>query len=551
MASTTVRPPSSIPPPGDGDGAPQSNGMARAAGVVMLATLLSRALGMVRDIVVAHMLGTSIEASALTAAFKVPDLLMYLVAGGALSSTFIPVFKEYIHHDKEKQAWQTFSVVATVTVVLATVFVVLGEIFAPWLVRVLNYGYDAQQVAMTVPLTRIVLPAQVFFMLGGLLMGTLNARGRFLIPALGPSVYNIGIIFGAAVLYPLGLGLNGIMWGALLGAIVGNFALQIVYVARVGMRFRPSLAVLHPGAVKVWKMMAPILLGVSLPNVDQIINTSFASAVSVDAQAAMNYAVRIMLIPIGVFAQAMGIAILPGMSSQAAAGHRREFKATINQALRVIFFVTVPVSALIFLLAEPIIAVYLQSGHFNHQSTVVTASALRFYTLGIFAWSAQAVLTRAFYAMQDSRTPVISGTIMTVLFIGMNWCVINYTTMGVAGLALATSVAATLHMTVLWVLLRRRLHGLNDRRLTVSICKLLIATAALCVVVWLTRNALNSALPTDLFPRLRAAIVLLGPSIDGLAVLAILARLMHMAELDSTVGMVRSLVRKIRRRPKG
>lgn len=551
MASTTVRPPSSIPPPGDGDGAPQSNGMARAAGIVMLATLLSRALGMVRDIVVAHMLGTSIEASALTAAFKVPDLLMYLVAGGALSSTFIPVFKEYVHHDKEKQAWQTFSVVATVTVVLATVFVVLGEIFAPWLVRVLNYGYDAQQVAMTVPLTRIVLPAQVFFMLGGLLMGTLNARGRFLIPALGPSVYNIGIIFGAAVLYPLGLGLNGIMWGALLGAIVGNFALQIVYVARVGMRFRPSLAVLHPGAVKVWKMMAPILLGVSLPNVDQIINTSFASAVSVDAQAAMNYAVRIMLIPIGVFAQAMGIAILPGMSSQAAAGHRREFKATINQALRVIFFVTVPVSALIFLLAEPIIAVYLQSGHFNHQSTVVTASALRFYTLGIFAWSAQAVLTRAFYAMQDSRTPVISGTIMTVLFIGMNWCVINYTTMGVAGLALATSVAATLHMTVLWVLLRRRLHGLNDRRLTVSICKLLIATAALCVVVWLTRNVLNSVLPTDLFPRLRAAIVLLGPSIDGLAVLAILARLMHMAELDSTVGMVRSLVRKMRRRPKG
>lgn len=553
MASTTVKPPPGPPPMNqhrEGDG-PKSTGMARAAGIVMLATLLSRLLGMVRDIVIAHQIGAGVQTDAYVAAFKVPDLLMYLIAGGALSSTFIPVFKEYVHQNKEKHAWQTFSVVATVTVVLAGAFVLFAEIFTPWFVRLLNPGYDQARIDLAIPLTRIVLPAQIFFMLGGLLMGTLNARGQFLIPALGPSIYNLGIIFGAVVLYPMGLGLDGLMWGALIGAIAGNFALQIVYVARAGMRFRPSLHILHPGAVKVWKMMGPILLGVSLPNVDQIINSYFASELTIGAQAAMQFAVRIMLIPIGIFAQAMGIAILPTMSSQAAAGQRREFKGTINQALRTILFVTIPVSALLFLLSEPIVAFLLQSGKFTHAGTVATASALRFYSLGIFAWSAQAVLTRGFYALQDSRTPVISGTIMTVLFILMNWLVVNASDMGVGGLALATSIAAILHMVVMFVLLRRRLGGLQDALLLNSLTKMLVATAALCLEVWLTRVALLTVLPPDIYPKLRASLVLLGATINGAGAFIVVAHLLKMDELDVTLGMVRSLINKITRRQKG
>jgi putative peptidoglycan lipid II flippase len=541
MASTTFKPPPappSAPPPGDGD-KPKSTGMARAAGTVMLATLLSRLLGLVRDIVIAHQVGAGVDASAYVAAFKVPDLLMYLVAGGALSSTFIPVFKEYVHQNKEKRAWETFSIVATVTVVLAGAFVLFAELFTPWFVHILNPGYDQVRIDLAVPLTRIVLPAQIFFMLGGLLMGTLNARGRFLIPALGPSIYNLGIIFGAAVLYPLGMGLPGLMWGALGGAIIGNFALQIVYVARAGMRFRPSLHVFHPGAIKVWKMMGPILLGVSLPNVDQIINSLFASELSVGAQAAMQYAVRIMLIPIGVFAQAMGIAILPTMSSQAAAGHQREFKSTINKALRTILFVTVPVSVLLFLLAEPIITFLLQSGRFGHAGTVATADALRFYSLGIFAWSAQAVLTRGFYALQDSRTPVVSGTVMTVLFVIMNWLVVSETQMGVGGLGLATSVAAILHMLVMFVLLRRRLGGIQDFLLAKSLMKTVLATGALCAVAWLLREILSAALPETYPPKFQSALTLIGAGGGGIIAFCLMARLLRMSELQSTINMVR------------
>jgi len=540
MASTIIKPPSSSTPPGEGGGGgAKPSGMARAAVAVMAATLLSRVLGQIRDIVIADHIGAGVQADAYTAAFKIPDLFMYLLAGGALASTFIPVFKEHLQLNKPKSAWQIFSIVATVTAVVAGLFVAIAEIWTPEFVRLLNPGYDAATVAITVPLTRIVLPAQIFFMLGGLLMGTLNARGQFLLPALAPSIYNLGIIFGAAVLYPLGFGTAGLMWGALGGAFVGNFALQVLLVARTGGYYRPSFAVLHPGAIKVWKMMLPILLGVSLPNVDQIINSYFASELVHGSQAALQYAVRLMLIPIGIFAQAMGIAILPTMAGQAAAGQRKEFRSTLSQALRTILFVTIPASALLCLLASPIIVLLLQHGEFTAHDTSVTATALRFYSVGIFAWSAQAILTRGFYALQDTRTPVISGTIMTGVFILMNWGVVHFTHWGVAGLALATSIAATLHMLVMYVFLRRRLRGLQDGLLLVSIVKTLCATAALCGAVWVVRAGVLTFLPSSEAAKVAALTLLALAGGAGLAAFLSAARLLRMPELTSTSRMLR------------
>ena len=542
MATTTIKPPVSpaSPNPGEGDGAGRGPSVSGAAAIVVGATLLSRVLGLIRDVVIAHQLGATADSDIYIGAFKVCDLLMYLVAGGALSSTFIPVFKEYLHQNKERQAWQAFSVVATVTAIVAVLFVLLAEVFTPTFVHLINGGYTPDQIARAVPLVRIILPAQIFFMVGGLLMGTLNARGQFLVPALGPSIYNVGIIFGAAVLYPLGLGLPGLMWGALLGAFVGNFALQVVPVVRLGMRYRPSLAVLHPGAVKVWRMMLPIVLGVSLPNVDQLITGNFASELSTGSQASIGFATRMMLIPIGVFAQAMGIAILPTMASQAAAGQRRAFRATANKALRTILFLTVPSSALLFLLAQPVVVFLLQSGRFTPAATLMTASALRFYSLGIFAWSAQAILTRGFYALQDSRTPVISGTIMTVLFIIMSWLVVNASDWGVSGLAAVTSIAATLHMMVLFVILRRRMRGIQEARLLTSIVKTSLATGSLCLAVVLLRGVLSHVLPSgESLTKSEAAVVLAVAGGGGLAAFGFAARALRMDELQSVVALVR------------
>ncbi|MEO7717133.1 MAG: murein biosynthesis integral membrane protein MurJ [Capsulimonas sp.] len=539
--SASTAPPKGPPVVTNTDGGSQSGGVQRAAMTVVAFTLLSRIIGMVRDMVIAYQFPVGVDTDAYVAAFKIPDLMTYLIAGGALSSTFIPVFSEYLNNKNEKGAWKTFSIVATVTLIVAALFVVMAELFAPQLVVALNPGYrhSPEQIALAAHLTRIVVPAQIFFMLGGLMMGTLNARKQFLIPALGPSIYNLGIIAGAIAAPIFGGGISSLMWGALAGAFVGNFALQAVYVKRAGARYKPSLAVLHPGAVKVWKMMLPILLGVSLPNVDQIINSYFASELSHGAQTSMQFANRIMLIPIGIFAQAMGIAILPTMSAQAAAGNRKALRATLNNALRTILFLTVPASALFCVLSVPVVMLLFQHGKFDVSATEVTATALRYYSIGIFAWSAQAVLTRAFYSIQDSRTPVISGTINTLVFIALNWMVIQFHG-GVAGLALATSFVATVHMIVLLIVLSKRLHGLGRRELILSVSRTLAATAALLVTAWGLRMALDGLFTIVLVPTtVYSATVLAVAGGAGLAAFIVVARLLKMPELQAGIDMVK------------
>jgi putative peptidoglycan lipid II flippase len=539
--SASTAPPKGPPAVTNTDGGSQSGGVQRAAMTVVAFTLLSRIIGMVRDMVIAYQFPVGVDTDAYVAAFKIPDLMTYLIAGGALSSTFIPVFSEYLNNKNEKGAWKTFSIVATVTFIVAALFVVMAELFAPQLVVALNPGYrhSPEQIALAAHLTRIVVPAQIFFMLGGLMMGTLNARKQFLIPALGPSIYNLGIIAGAIAAPIFGGGISSLMWGALAGAFVGNFALQAVYVKRAGARYKPSLAVLHPGAVKVWKMMLPILLGVSLPNVDQIINSYFASELSHGAQTSMQFANRIMLIPIGIFAQAMGIAILPTMSAQAAAGNRKALRATLNNALRTILFLTVPASALFCVLSVPVVMLLFQHGKFDVSATEVTATALRYYSIGIFAWSAQAVLTRAFYSIQDSRTPVISGTINTLVFIALNWMVIQFHG-GVAGLALATSFVATVHMIVLLIVLSQRLHGLGRRELILSVSRTLAATAALLVTAWGLRMALDGLFTIVLVPTtVYSATVLAVAGGAGLAAFIVVAQLLKMPELQAGIDMVK------------
>jgi len=539
MAS--IKATSSPPVTAGGKGA----GMARAAGMMFVATLLSRLLGMARDTIIAAKFGATIETDAYIAAFKIPDTLYYLIAGGALSSTFVPVFSEYWHHGKVKSAWKTFSIVATVTFLIGTGFVVLAEIFTPQFVRLLNPGYSLQKIALTVPLTRIVLPAQVFFLMGGLLMGTQNARGMFKTAALAPSIYNIGIIVGALVFVPLLTGhvahpIAGLMWGALLGAFIGNFLFQLIPVVRLGLHFRPSLQVTYPGAVKIWKMMLPILLGVSLPNVDQIINSLFASSLPNGAQTYLQYANRIMLIPIGIFGQAMGIAILPTMAAMAAANQKKEFKKTTNAGIRVILFLTVPASALFYLLAEPVVALLYHHQKFTGFDVLSTAVALRMYAIGICVWSAQAILTRGFYALQDSRTPVISGTVMTVVFFGMNWFVVHETNTGIAGLALSTTIAATMHLIIMFVLLRRRTRGLQDAFLTASVIRIAFATAILCLVTAMTENILSSRVD-PLQNTWYAAFDIALPGAVGILAYSVVSHVIHAPELSSVTGMMKGM----------
>ena len=387
---------------------------------MMATVLLSRILGVVRDAIISHYFGRGPQTDAYHAAFTVPDLLFYLLQSGALSSTVVPILTEYRQQGKDKSADKLVSIVASVIFVFIGLLICVMWINARALTIWLNPGFRRRTpIALAVPLTRVLLPAQMFFFLGGLMMGVLYSRKQFLIPALGPVIYNAGIIFGGVVLRHW-LGIHGLVWGAIGGAFLGNFLIPFMAVHRLGVRIRPSFDVTHPAAMKVWRMLLPIGLGVSLPNIDQMVNKAFASYLGPGDTTAIMNAYRLMLLPIGVFAQAMALAVFPTLSAQAAEKNIPAMRRTMNQSLRNILFLTVPASALMFLLAEPVITFLLQSGKYTHADTLVTASALRSLSLGIFAWSCQSLLTRGFYALQNSKVPVISGAIVSVLFVAMN-----------------------------------------------------------------------------------------------------------------------------------
>ena len=425
MASTIIKPPGgpAAPPPGDGGG-PKSSGIARATGLMMATVLLSRLLGVARDAIISHYFGRGPQTDAYNAAFTVPDLLFYLLQSGALSSTVVPILTEYRQQGKDKSADKLVSIVASTIFVFIGLLIILMWINTRALTIALNLGFDAHTVDLSVPLTRVLLPAQMFFFLGGLMMGVLYSRKQFLIPALGPVIYNSGIIFGGVVLRHW-LGIHGLVWGAIAGAFLGNFLIPLLAVLRLGVRIRPSFDLTHPAAMQVWRMLLPIGLGVSLPNIDQMVNKEFASFLGKGDTTAIMNAYRLMLLPIGVFAQAMAIAVFPTLSGQAADKNIPAMRKTMNQSLRNILFLTVPASVLMYLLAEPIITFLLQSGKYTHADTLVTASALRCLSLGIFAWSCQSLLTRGFYALQNSKVPVISGAIVSVLFVAMNAWVVH------------------------------------------------------------------------------------------------------------------------------
>ncbi len=431
MASTTVKPPPGatvVSSAGDGGGNKPS-GVARATGLMMVTVLLSRILGVLRDAIISHYFGRTPQTDAYNAAFTVPDLLFYLLQSGALSSTIVPILTEYRQQGKDKSADKVVSTVASVIFVFIGLLICLMWINARALTIALNPGFAADEgtlhrIALAVPLTRILLPAQMFFFLGGLMMGVLYSRKQFLIPALGPVIYNSGIIFGGVALHRW-LGIHGLVWGAIGGAFLGNFLLPFLWVNRLGVRIRPSFDVTHPAAMKVWRMLLPIGLGVSLPNIDQMVNKAFASYLGPGDTTAVMNGYRLMLLPIGVFAQAMALAVFPTLSGQAADKNVPALRRTMNQSLRNILFLTVPSSALMFLLAEPIITFLYQSGKFTHADTQITATALRSLSLGIFAWSCQSLLTRGFYALQNSKVPVISGAIVSVLFVAMNAYVVH------------------------------------------------------------------------------------------------------------------------------
>ncbi len=469
--------------------------VARAGILMIFAALASRILGMVREMVLSHQFGQSGLADVYIQAFAVPDLLFVLLSSGALAAVFVPIFTEFLEKGDRDRAWEFFSNACTIVGLFVTVMVILGEIFVVPLTQLVNPGFPLAKVLHTAELTRIVLPTQICFFLGSILISVQYSLKQFTIPALGSIVYNLFIIgFGITLGNPqTGLGPAGFSWGALVGAIVGNFVVQLWGIKRAGGHYRPIFNLKDPAVARFGKLLLPIVFTISLPYLDMYVNRYFATYLPGDgAVASLNYANRLLQLPLGILAQASAIVIFPFIASQAARQDMDGLKRSLNMAVRTIVAMTLPASVLMIVLAEPIVRLIYQRGEFLPSDTRHTAPVMVFYCLGIAAWSAQSVLARGFYALQDTKRPMITGSIVTVFFIFLNWVLVG--PMQERGLALATTIAATLFAVALFFQLHQRLGGLNGSLIVLSILKVSLAGTLMALPVYGLRLAITRVL---------------------------------------------------------
>jgi putative peptidoglycan lipid II flippase len=436
--------------------------------------VVSRALGLMREMVISHQFGTGGDLDAYLAAFRIPDILFQVVAGGALASAFIPTFASSWAQDDENGAWRLASSIINLVLAVTTGLAILAAVLAPWLVRtVIAPGFGPARQALTANLMRLMLLTPVIFGVSGVLMGILNARQHFLLPALAPILYNLGIIAGAIFLAPA-MGVYGLAVGVVAGAL-GHLLVQIPGLVRYGMRYTATFGLRDAGVHEVGRLMLPRMVGLAAVQLNFLVNTILASSLVPGSLAALNYAWLLMLLPQGVFAQAVATAAFPTFSAQAASDQQGEMRSTLAATLRAVLYLALPAAVGLIVLREPLVEIIFQRGEFTALSTQRVAWALGFFTLGLPAHSVVEITVRAFYALHDTRTPVAVGIgamglniVLSLLFIQvfqrMGW-------MGTGGLALSNSLATTVEMIVLLGILRRRLEGLEGRQMAGSLAR--------------------------------------------------------------------------------
>jgi putative peptidoglycan lipid II flippase len=454
--------------------------MARAATVVMAAFVVSRVLGLGREVFIGSQFGTSRELDAYLAAFRIPDLIFQLVAGGALGSAFIPTFTGYLVNGRNKEAWRLASSIVNLVLIVLTVCAAVAACFAPWLVsHVVAPGFTPEQQMLTVRLMRLMLISPIVFGVSGVAMSILNSYQHFLLPALAPSVYNICIIAGAALLSPF-MGVFGLAWGVVAGSFL-HLGIQMPQLIRKGLSYRPVIDVFHPGVQEVGRLMLPRVLGLATVQINFLVNTFLASGLAGGSLAALNYAWMLMLLPQGVFAMGIATAAFPTFSQLAAEGQRHELRQILSQTVCLILYLAIPSSVALILLGEPLTQLLLQRGRFDVSSTAAVVWPLQFYSLGLIGHSVLEIVTRAFYSLHDTRTPVAIGVAAMAVNIILSLLLIGPLLHG--GLALANSLATLGEMAVLLVIIRRRLGGLEGGTILGSAARTVAASAVMAVGV--------------------------------------------------------------------
>jgi putative peptidoglycan lipid II flippase len=420
--------------------------------LLMAAVMLSRVIGYVREAYIAYAFGAGPQTDAYVAGFTIPDWLNYLVAGGTASITFVSIYSRFLSQKKEHAAQKTFSVIITVMTAVLGIGILLAEIFTPQIERYMFNGFDAQQLELCVHLTRILLPAQLFFYVGGVVSAVLLSHRLFLLPAFGPLLYNVAIIMGGVV-GARSLGIASLAWGALVGSFVGPFLINAIGAARVGIGYRISFDV-KDAAFREWvKLSIPLMLGVSLVTADDWILRHFASGAVGDITR-LNYAKRLFAVPIAVLGQAAGQASLPFFARLFGENRMREFSETVNGSIYRIVATSLLGTSLMMATALPLIDLVYRRGHFSFHDTQQTAIYFFWFSLSLAFWSAQSLYSRAFYAAGNTLTPMIASTIITAASIPIYSLLFRM--FSSVGLALASDIGIVANTLVIAILLHRR-----------------------------------------------------------------------------------------------
>ncbi len=460
----------------------------RAAGIVMVATVFARLLGLARQMIIGNLFGTTLAMDAFVAANRVPETLYLVVAGGALASAFIPVFTGLLTRQDRSGAWRLASQVANLIALVVTLLSLLAAVLArPIVFHLLVPKMPVEGQLLTVDLLRIMLASTVIFSVSGLLMGVLNAQQHFLLPALAPVLYNLGIIGGAVLLAPA-MGVHGVAVGVVAGAIL-HLLVQVPGLRGQGAAYSGGLGLENPAVRQVARLMAPRVLGLAVTQVNFWVNTNLASAFGEGAVSALEYAMRLMLLPLGVLAQAVGIAAFPTFAELVAQGELETVRRTLASTLRGVLFLALPATVGLLVLRVPIVRLLFERGEFTAESTASVAWALAFFAVGLVGHAGLEIVVRAFYALHDTTTPVKVGSaamvLNVVLSIGLSRTFEAVGWMPHGGLALANSLATLIEVGALLWLLRGRLGGVEVGWLFRGMSKAAVAAAVMGVGLWL------------------------------------------------------------------
>lgn len=510
--------------------------IARAAGVVGLSTLMSRILGFVRDALVANLFGAGMAADAFFVAFRIPNLFRRLLGEGSLTSSFIPVFTEYLTKRSKEDAAGLANAFFSIALVVLSLVTVAGIIFTPAIVTVMAHGFTStpEKFQLTVTLTRMMFPYLLFVGLVALCMGILNSLRHFAAPALSPVLLNISIIVCTLFLAPY---FKEPVMALAIGVVVGGISqllLQFPFLRRNGIPLKFHWEPRHPGVVRIGGLMAPSVIGLAVTQINVLVDTIVASFLEEGTVSYLYYADRLLEFPMGIFAIAIATAVLPPMSEKAAKSDMDGVKETFSFALRLTLFLTIPAMVGLITLAVPIISILFQRGIFTYQTTIDTSMALYGFALGLPAFAGVRIIVPVFYALQDTRTPVKIAIV--AMFTNITCNLIFMYPLKQFGLSLATSLAACVNFAMLAYILRKRVGRIGARRVLTSASKVAAASILMGVTAYVICMTVNWGTAGNISIKLAA---LTGGISAGIIVFIASTYLLKSEELLSVISLAR------------